>query len=88
MASTFEEALDRLIVSCQTYRRQCEDYRNKAISGQLVLYVVGLSVTHCHPRVQGSAGHSSVTAGWPGSSSTEGYFMSVHDAVGEREEGS
>ena len=37
MASTCEEALDRLIASCQTYRHQCEDYRNKAITGQLAL---------------------------------------------------
>lgn len=51
MASTCEEALDRLIESCQAYRHQCEDYRNKAISGQLAPYVVVLlAVTHCVPQ--------------------------------------
>lgn len=56
MASTCEEALDRLIDSCQTYRHQCEDYRNKTISGQLVIYTSGSvnTVLLCTPefRVQ------------------------------------
>lgn len=37
MASSWEEALDRLIEKCQTYRRQCEEYRNKAITGQQLI---------------------------------------------------
>ena len=33
IAGSCEEALDRLIDTCQTYRRQCEEYRNNAITG-------------------------------------------------------
>jgi hypothetical protein len=32
LSGTCEEALDKLIETCQGYRRQCEDYRNNAIS--------------------------------------------------------
>lgn len=33
MADSCEEALDSLIDTCQAYRRQCEEYRNNAITG-------------------------------------------------------
>ena len=33
MADSCEEALDGLIDTCQAYRRQCEEYRNNAITG-------------------------------------------------------
>lgn len=36
LAASCEEALDKLIETCHTFRRQCEDYRNNAISGWLV----------------------------------------------------